>query len=45
MLAQTFTCSQTHVRTNEAFSSTLQDLIPTLAGIKHISDNTSQSRD
>ena len=27
------------------FIAHLQDLIPTLAGIKYISDNTSQSRD
>ena len=37
---------QLNICTNIAFSlAYLQDLIPTVADIKHISDNISQSRD
>ena len=38
------TCAQMHVQIRHSLAH-LQDLIPTLAGIKHISDNTSQSSD
>ena len=37
-------CSQMHVQIKHSLAH-LQDLIPTLAGIKYISDNISQSRD
>ena len=37
-------CSQMHVRMKHSLVH-LQDLIPTLADIKYIGDNTSQSRD
>ena len=38
------TCSQMHVQIKHSLAH-LQDLIPTLAGIKYLSNNTSQSRD
>ena len=43
-VAQACTCNQTHVQMKHSLAH-LQDLIPTLAGIKHIINNTSQSRD
>ena len=36
-------CSQMHVQMKYSLAH-LQDLIPTLAGMKHIIDNISQSR-
>ena len=44
-VAQACTCNQTHVQMKHSLPAHLQDLIPTLAGIKYISDNTSQNRD
>ena len=38
------TCSQMHVQIQHSLAH-LEDLSPTLAGIKYISNNTSQSRD